>query len=87
MRFKTIGDFDFKGKRALVRIGVDSPFDPEKKEIRDNERIGAHAKLLRTLSDRGAKVVAVAHQSRPGKEDFTDMAPHAKLLSKHAGIP
>jgi len=30
-----------------------------------------------------AKVVLLAHQSRPGKKDFTTMKPHAHMLSKY----
>lgn len=34
-----------------------------------------------TLSDlKPAKVVLMAHQSRPGKDDFTTLRPHAKIL-------
>lgn len=83
-RFRTIDDFDFKGKRVLVRVGIDSPFDLQKKQIRDNDRLEAHAKLLSLLSRKRAMVVAIGHQSRPGKPDFTDLSRHAKLLSKHA---
>jgi phosphoglycerate kinase len=83
-KFKTIEDFDFNGNKVLVRVGIDSPFDLDRKQIRDNDRLEQHAKLLRELSNRGAKVVALGHQSRPGKPDFTDLSRHAKLLSKHA---
>jgi phosphoglycerate kinase len=84
LNFKTIDDFDFKSKRVLVRVGIDSPFDLEKKQIRDNDRLEAHAKLLSLLSRKRAMVVAIGHQSRPGKPDFTDLSRHAKLLTKHA---
>ena len=33
------------------------------------------------MSNKGAKVVLLAHQSRPGKKDFTDLSQHANALS------
>jgi len=85
MNFKTVSGFDFSGKRVLVRIGLDSPFDPEKKRIRDNDRLVEHGRLLGQLASKKAMVVAIGHQSRPGKPDFTDTSQHAGFLSKHAG--
>jgi len=85
--FKTVDDVDFKGKRVLVRVGIDSPFDLDKKRIRDNDRLAEHGRLLAWLARKKAAVVAVGHQSRPGKPDFTDTSQHARLLSKHAGMP
>jgi phosphoglycerate kinase len=46
-------------------------------------RIRRHIATLKDLED--AKVVLLAHQSRPGKKDFTTMKPHAYLMSKHLG--
>ena len=35
-----------------------------------SDRIEAHAKTIKELSDKGAKVVVIAHQGRPGLYDF-----------------
>jgi phosphoglycerate kinase len=51
--------------------------------ILDDLRIRSHIATLKDLED--SKVVLLAHQSRPGKKDFTTMKPHAKLMSKHLG--
>jgi len=72
---------------VIVRVDINSPIDPQTGKIRDNERIQAHAKTLRELSDKGAKVVVLAHQGRKGGSDFLPLKQHAELLSKHVGKP
>lgn len=80
--FLTIDDFDTDGKTLLVRVDLNSPMDPQG-NILDDMRIRSHVATLKDLED--AKVVLLAHQSRPGKKDFTIMKPHAHLMSKHLG--
>jgi len=78
--FLTIDDFDTDGKTILVRVDLNSPMDPQG-NILDDMRIRSHVATLKDLED--AKVVLIAHQSRPGKKDFTTMKPHASLMSKY----
>ncbi|MCD6536265.1 MAG: phosphoglycerate kinase, partial [Thaumarchaeota archaeon] len=85
--YKTLDDVDVSGKTVIVRVDINSPIDPETGRIQDNERIQAHAKTLRELSDKGAKVVVLAHQGRKGGSDFLPLKQHADLLSKHVGKP
>jgi phosphoglycerate kinase len=80
--FLTIDDFDTDGKTILVRVDLNSPMDPQG-NILDDMRIRSHVATLKDLED--SKVVLVAHQSRPGKKDFTTMKPHANLMSKYLG--
>lgn len=80
--FLTIDDFDTDGKTILVRVDLNSPMDPQG-NILDDLRIRSHIATLKDLED--SKVVLLAHQSRPGKKDFTTMKAHAKLMSKHLG--
>ncbi|MHC1624941.1 MAG: phosphoglycerate kinase, partial [Methermicoccaceae archaeon] len=82
--FLTLADVNVSGKRVLVRLDLNSPMDPMGK-ILDSMRFYAHLPTLRSL--RKAKVVALAHQSRAGKNDFTTMEPHAKLLGRLLGRP
>ena len=80
--FNTIDDLDIEGKTVLVRIDVNSPVDPESGIILDDTRLKLHARTIRELSNGGAKVVILAHQSRPGKNDFTTLSQHAEALSE-----
>ena len=79
--FNTIDDFDVEGKTVLVRIDINSPVDPGSGIILDDTRLKLHAHTVRELSTKGAKVVILAHQSRPGKKDFTTLSQHADALS------
>lgn len=85
MEYRTIDDVDVRGKRVIVRVDLNSPIDPKTGVVIDNRRIQAHAETLRTLSDRGAKVIVIAHQGRKGSPEFTTLEEHARLLSEHAG--
>lgn len=80
-KFNTIDDFDVKDKTVLVRIDVNAPVDPSTGIILDNTRLQLHSETIKELSNKGAKVVLLAHQSRPGKNDFTTLSQHAKELS------
>lgn len=79
--FNTIDDFDIEDKTVLVRIDINSPVDPSSGIILDDTRLKLHAQTVKELSGRGAKVVLLAHQSRPGKKDFTTLSQHADALS------
>ena len=80
-KFNTIDDFDVEDKTVLVRIDINAPVDPGSGIILDDTRLKLHAQTVKELSNKGAKVVILAHQSRPGKKDFTTLSQHADALS------
>ncbi len=80
--FLTIDDLDTHNKVVLVRIDVNSPIGPNC-EILDDIRFRSHVSTINALDD--AKTVLIAHQSRPGKRDFTTMENHAKKLASLIG--
>ncbi len=79
--FNTMDDFEFEGKTVLLRVDINSPVDPLSGALLDDTRMVLHSKTISELSDRGARVVILAHQSRPGKSDFTPLKQHALALS------
>jgi phosphoglycerate kinase len=84
----TMDDFDFKGKTALVRVDFNSPVDPNTRKILDDTRIRAHGETtINELAQKGAKVVILAHQGRPGDPDFIPLKQHAEILGKILGKP
>ena len=84
----TMDDLSFKDKVALVRVDFNSPIDPDKKEILDDTRIRAHGETtIKKLSEKGAKVVVLAHQGRPNEPDFIPLKQHAKALGRILGKP
>jgi phosphoglycerate kinase len=64
--FKTIDDADVSGKRVLVRVDLNVP--TENGVVTDTTRIDRIVPTLRDLSDRGAKVILLAHFGRPKGE-------------------
>jgi phosphoglycerate kinase len=87
-KFLTMDDFDFKNKTALVRVDFNSNIDPKTKKILEAPRIRAHGETtIKELVQKGAKVVILAHQGRPGDPDFAPLKQHAEFLSKVLGKP
>lgn len=80
--FFTIDDFDVSGKTVLLRVDFNAPMGPNG-QILDDARIRSHIRTINDLKD--AKVVLLAHQSRPGKSDFMTTQSHAKVLSQLLG--
>lgn len=82
----TLDDFDLKGKTVLARLDLNCPIDPVSKEFLDDRRIAKHAKTVKELIEKNAKVILLAHQGRPGEEfGFISLEKHAKALSKYIG--
>ncbi len=84
--YSSYKDVDLKNKKVLMRVDINSNIDLEKMEIRDSPRIRA---LVPALNEhfRESAVIILAHQSRPGNDDFTDMDIHAKEIEKELGRP
>ncbi|AEH07484.1 phosphoglycerate kinase [Methanothermococcus okinawensis] len=81
----TIDDFDFSGKTVALRVDINSPIDVNNGIILDDTRIKACVDTINELSKKGAKIAILAHQSRPGKKDFTTLESHAVKLSEVLG--
>lgn len=77
--FFTLNDFDLVDKTVLLRVDINSPIDPKSGNILDDARFRAHTSTIDVLSK--SKVVVLAHQSRPGKNDFVSLKVHASHLS------
>jgi phosphoglycerate kinase len=79
----TIDDFDVKGKTVLCRVDINQPVDRKTGLLKDTTRIEGCVGTLRELSDRGAKLVVMAHQGSDIEyKNFYTLSPHAKVLSK-----
>ncbi|MEV0595250.1 phosphoglycerate kinase [Nonomuraea cavernae] len=82
---RTLDDLDVKGRRVLVRADLNVPLDGE--TITDDGRIRASVPTIRTLVDRGAKVIVCAHLGRPKgqvKPEFS-LRPVARRLGELLG--
>ena len=85
--YNTLGDMNYRGKRVLLRVDINCPMDKKTLKIINDSRIRAVIPTIRELMGKKAKVVILAHQSRKGKWDFTDLSQHAALLSKNLNAP
>ncbi len=85
--YNTLGDLNFKGKRVLLRVDINCPMDKKTLKIINDVRVRAVVPTIRELLGKKAKLVVLAHQSRKGKWDFTDLSQHAVLLSKNLNTP
>jgi len=61
---KTLGDFNFKGKKVLVRCDFNVPLD-ERGNILDDYRIQKTIPTIEYLIKEGAKVILMSHLGRP----------------------
>jgi phosphoglycerate kinase len=78
--FKTLDDLPAT-QRLLVRLDLNSPV--EDGQVQDNRRFERHAGTVRELAEAGHRVVCLAHQGRPGGDDFVSLAQHAEILGGH----
>ena len=84
-RVLTLDNVNIDNKTVLVRVDINSPLRPDTKAFLDTTRIKAIVPTLNRLI--GAKVVLLAHQSRPGKNDFTSTLGHSRELGRILGRP
>ena len=80
--FLTMDDYNLEGETVILRIDINSSINPENGELLDDTRIKRHAATVKELSEKKAKVIILAHQSRPGKLDFVNLEKHGKRMSK-----
>ncbi len=80
MELPTLRDAELDGKRVLMRIDINSPIEPETGEILDDTRIRSHLPTIEALDS--ARLVLLAHQSRPGLEDFTTLEEHSRRFGE-----
>ena len=79
----TLEDFNVKGKTVLCRVDMNQPVDKATDSLKSIQRIVACAPTVRELSDKGAKVVLLAHQGSDIEyKNFYCTRPHAKVLSE-----
>jgi len=79
---KTIDNFDFSGKRALIRVDFNVPLD-ENFNVTDDTRIRATIPTIKKILADGGSVVLMSHLGRPKKG--ADEKYSLKHLANHLG--
>ncbi len=88
MRFgiRTLDELDVRGKTVLCRVDINQPVDRTKGTLKSVNRIRACVPTVRELSDKGARVVLLAHQgSDIEHKNFYTTRPHAQVLTELLG--
>jgi len=85
--FFTIDNIDVENKHVLVRLDMNSPLDPETKQIIEFTKIKSYVPTIKELIKLDSKIVILTHQGRPGDNDFIETKSHAEHLSKFLGHP
>jgi phosphoglycerate kinase len=89
MAKKTIDQTDVQGKTVLMRVDFNVPLD-EQNAITDDRRIRMALPSIRSVIDRGGKLILMSHLGRPtggeGDEKFS-LAPTATRLGEMLGSP
>src|SRR6201992_3856868 len=79
--FRTLDDVDLKGKRVLLRVALNVPM--ENGRVTDATRLERVGPTITELSDKGGKVILLAHFGRPkGRDPKESLSPAAEALSK-----
>lgn len=74
---KTVNDYNFKNKKALIRVDFNVPLDKKTLEVTDDNRIRATLPTLKKILDDGGSCILMSHLGRP-KE-----GPEEKYSLKH----
>lgn len=78
----SLDDYNVEGKTVLCRVDMNQPVDRATDTLKSIQRITACAPTVKELSDKGAKVVLMAHQGSDIEyKNFYTTRPHAKVLT------
>jgi phosphoglycerate kinase len=84
--FRTLDDVDVKGKRVLLRVDLNVPM--ENGRVTDATRLERISPTITEISDKGGKVILLAHFGRPkGRDPKDSLKSVAEALAKVLGKP
>ncbi|MBC5837905.1 phosphoglycerate kinase [Flavobacterium muglaense] len=84
---KTLNDFDFKNKKAIIRVDFNVPLD-ENFNVTDATRIEAAKPTIDAILAQGGSVILMSHLGRPkGAEDKYSLKHILKTASSILGVP
>jgi phosphoglycerate kinase len=85
-QFRTLDDVDVKGKRVLLRVDLNVP--TENGRVTDTTRLERVGPTITEISQKGGKVILLAHFGRPkGRDPKESLKPVAAALSNVIKMP
>lgn len=87
LAMKTLKDFDFKNKKALIRVDFNVPMNADM-QVTDNTRIQAAKSTISEILDQGGTCVLMSHLGRPkAKEEEFSLKHIVSEVEKVLGKP
>jgi phosphoglycerate kinase len=81
-----IQDFNFKGKRAIVRVDFNVPLDKKTFVVTDDTRIRGALPTIKKIIGDGGSCILMSHLGRPeGRQEKYSLKPVLPVLEKHLG--
>jgi phosphoglycerate kinase len=83
---KTVDSYNFKGKRAVIRVDFNVPLN-DKFQVTDDTRIKAAMPTVKKILNDGGSAILMSHLGRPkgGYEDKFSLKHVIPVLNKHLG--
>jgi len=83
-----IENYNFSGKKAIVRVDFNVPLDKETLEVTDDTRIRGALPTIKKIIGDGGSAILMSHLGRPkeGPEDKFSLRHVISTLSDHLGI-
>ncbi len=86
--YLTLDDFEYRNKTVLLRVDINSPLEPKTKGIVNENRINKSIPTIKELTDKGAKLVIIAHQGDTlDYQNLISLKEHTGILSQKLGKP
>jgi phosphoglycerate kinase len=83
---KMIQDFNFKGKKAIVRVDFNVPLDKKTFVVTDDTRIRGALKTINKIINDGGSLILMSHLGRPeGRMEKYSLKPVLPVLEKLLG--
>jgi phosphoglycerate kinase len=85
----TITDYDFKGKKAIIRVDFNVPLDKLTLNVLDDKRIRAALPTIKYILGNGGAVILMTHFGRPknGPEQQYSVKNILACISELVGLP
>ena len=81
-----IQDFNFKGKKAIVRVDFNVPLDKKTFVVTDDTRIRGALPTINKIINDGGCCILMSHLGRPeGRQEKYSLKPVLPVLEKHLG--